>query len=113
MCSLVITPFSRGFLKALLVTLIYLQCYNAVFASIQYLNGACFLAGKIFIKACFSVIEITCLYALNFVCDYFVVLDILWLLWDRGVSKGGPGRAQAHSNVGCALPMKFEKIKIL
>ena len=25
----------------------------------------------------------------------------------RGVSKGGPGRAQAHPNVGCALPMKI------
>ena len=27
----------------------------------------------------------------------------------RDVAKGGPGRAQAHPNVGCALPMKILK----
>ena len=38
-------------------------------------------------------------------------------LWNRSasvvpirvVAKGGPGRAQAYPNVGCALPMKIEK----
>ena len=27
----------------------------------------------------------------------------------RGVAKGGPGKVQAHPNVGCALPMKIFK----
>ena len=34
------------------------------------------------LKLVFQLFNFTCLYALNFMCDYFVVLDILWLLWD-------------------------------
>ena len=31
------------------------------------------------------------------------------VMFDRGVAKGGPGRAQVHPNVGYTLPMKIEK----
>ena len=33
-----------------------------------------------------------------------------FIVQNRDVAKGGPGRAQAHPNAGCALPMKIERL---
>jgi len=40
----------------------------------------------------------------HFICDWICKNDKITC---RSVAKSGPGRAQFHPSVGCALPMKI------
>ena len=44
--------------------------------------------------------------------NIFMILHEFLIIILRGVAKGGPDRAQAHPNVGCALPMKIQNTLI-